>query len=124
MHFAIVNFNDAGKFLDELAARPPDVERVVRVTQVLRSTAHPPLHHLLVVAGYLRRTNGVLQLVELNTFCGQVWPGGPTHPGDDVAARAQDLVKRVEVGVRERGCGPAPGVYRLPGGKERYRHVT
>lgn len=117
----VVRFHDPGEFCDELAARPPDVEPVVRLTRrYTRSVQAVPLQSLEVVASYLRRGGGdvvradVVRLVELTARCGTVWPGGPSSPDADAAeARAERASAAVRVAADVVGVEVAAGVYAL-----------
>jgi hypothetical protein len=97
-----VAFSQPDEFLDELRARPPDVEPVVRITGLWRSTAHYPLQHLYVVATYLRAAGGTPRVVELRHYLGQVFAGDPGGHGDPGNARVraermrQELAREVE----------------------------
>jgi hypothetical protein len=92
-------FNDPEEFLEDLvkeAERPGgDIARgIVRVTKEVRHTATDPLWNLLVVATYGvdDGQGGVVHLVRLQHFCGQVWQG---NPGDPVSIGVHEKSEKV-----------------------------
>lgn len=122
MRAVVVRFSDAGEFLAELVARPPDVEAVVRLTRRFvpaRSAEYGPLpySHVQVVAGYLHRGLGrpddPLRLVELTSYCGDRWPGMADRINEEVDTRAERLMAVVQGRAVALGYAVAAGVYAL-----------
>src|SRR5207245_2431251 len=73
-----VQFGNLDTFCEELAARGPNIEPVVRICQQLRqgqSDSHGPLpiEHVFGHVSYLRRTTDVLQVTVLHLYLGQRW---------------------------------------------------
>ena len=73
-----IQFGNLDTFCDELAARGPNIEPVVRICQQVRrgeSDSHGPLpiEHVFGHVSYLRRTADVLQVIVLHLYLGQRW---------------------------------------------------
>jgi hypothetical protein len=108
-----VRFNDPAEFAEELRARGPNVEPVVRVTyRWTADTGGLPLRHLSVVAGYLRRLpGGAILPTELVHYAGEVWHGLNEQASQlcrERANRARDEVARA---AQELGLVVCPGIY-------------
>lgn len=94
-------FGNLDTFCDELAARGPNLEPVVRICQQVRpghSDTHGPLpiEHVFGHVSYLRRTADVLQLVVLHLYLGQRWIYADNTPDRaEVRARIDELYERI-----------------------------
>lgn len=61
-HGVTVRFNDVDEFIAELAKGPATIDSALRVTVEYRPTQmSPAIQHISVVAGALRKCDGVLQ---------------------------------------------------------------
>ena len=112
-HALRVRFNSPAEFTDELRARGPNVEPVVRLTyRWTRDANGLPLHHLSVVASYVRRLPcGRIVVAELAHYAGEVWRGLHEEASQrcrERAGRARDDVARA---ARELGLEVCAGVY-------------
>jgi hypothetical protein len=73
-----VQFGSLDTFCDELGARGPNVEPVVRICQQIRlahsdTQAVLPIEHVFGHVSYLRRNGDVLQVTALHLYVGQRW---------------------------------------------------
>lgn len=115
----LVRFNLADEFCAELLQRGPDVEPLVRLTRRTTRTDQLPVTHLTVVAGYVRHVanalcgEGHLEIVRLETYCGQVWPGRGDETG--ATAHAERVIDQVTALARKLDLTIAAGVYEAPG---------
>lgn len=106
-----VCFNSVEEFLAELQRHPPNVDHLVRVTNSFRSNSvHPSIRAVSVVAGYLRCTGSVIQLIELTRYCGDDFCLGSDRK---VMARAEDIITQIEVKTRALSLSTAAGMYHL-----------
>ena len=94
-------FGNLETFCEELVARGPNVEPIVRICQQVRagqSDTHGPLpiEHVFGHVSYLRRTADVLQLVVLHLYLGQRWIYADDTPDRaEVRARVDELYERM-----------------------------
>lgn len=110
-------FSSHEEFLDELRARGPNLEPVVRVTY--RHTADrsgAPFTHLTVLATYLRRIDDagpvpVVAVVQLAEYVGSTWPGLADEESRECRERAEDVRAAITQVADELGYQAAPGVY-------------
>jgi hypothetical protein len=108
-----VAFSSPDEFLHELLARGPNVEPVLRTTlRWQRDSDGAPLHHLSVVATYLRRIAcDVVAVTELQHYVGPVWSRLDDPASERCRASAQALLAVLESASRDLGVARAPGVY-------------
>jgi hypothetical protein len=96
-----VQFGNLDTFCDELAARGPNVEPVVRICQQVRnaqSDTHGPLpiEHVFGHVSFLRRTPALLQVTVLHLYLGQRWVYADNTPDRaEVRARIDDFYERI-----------------------------
>ena len=96
-----VQFGNLETFCEELAARGPNVEPVVRICQQVRrghSEDHGPLplEHVFGHVSYLRRSGDVLQILALHLYVGQRWMAAEATPdGAELQARINAVYDRV-----------------------------
>ena len=96
-----VRFGNLKTFCDELAARGPNLEPVVRICQQVRrgqdDTHGPlPIEHVFGHVSYLRRTADVLQVTTLHLYLGQRWAYADATPDRaEVQARIDQLYDRM-----------------------------
>ena len=117
-----VQFGNLETFCDELAARGPNVEPVVRICQQLRQgqsdTLGPlPIQHVFGHVSYLRRTADVLQVTTLHLYLGQRWAYPDATPDRaEVQARIDQLYDRVRGACQSLGYTLVDGsTYQVPG---------
>lgn len=109
-------FNGLEEFRVELETRPPNVERVLRVTRRYDSSPAMPIRNVSVVATYLRavlsRVDGAQQMivVKLDCYVGQSWGKGFEHDAK-VEARADEVIAALRQAAESLGMEIAPGVY-------------
>jgi hypothetical protein len=108
-----VTFSSPDEFLQELLARGPNVEPVLRAT--LRWSPDPqgaPFHDVTVVATYLRRVAADLVAVtELRHYVGAVWTGLDDPGSRRCRAGARALLAVLDSAARDLGLNRADGVY-------------
>ena len=111
-----VTFSNPDEFLQELLARGPNVEPVLRTT--LWWTPHldgAPIHDVAVVASYLHRAAAdVVAVVELQRHVGEVWTGLESPGSRRCRASARALLAVLDSAARDLGLGRASGVYHTP----------
>jgi hypothetical protein len=96
-----IQFGNLDTFCDELAARGPNIEPVVRICQQVRrgeSDSHGPLpiEHVFGHVSYLRRTADVLQVSVLHLYLGQRWAYADQTPDRaEVKVRLDEVYDRV-----------------------------
>ncbi len=96
-----VQFGNLDTFCEELAARGPNVEPVVRICQQVRqgqSERHGPLpiEHLFGRVSFLRRTGHLLQVTVLHLYLGQRWVYPDETPDRaEVRRRIDDFYDRI-----------------------------
>jgi hypothetical protein len=96
-----VQFGSLDRFCEELAARGPNVEPVVRICQQVRagqSDTHGPLlvEHVFGHASYLRQTADALHLTVLHLYLGQRWIHATNTPDRaELHARVDERYDRV-----------------------------
>lgn len=107
-----VVFSSPDEFLQELRRRGPNVEPLLRLTfRWTRDESGAPIHHLSVVAGYLRRANGVVTLTSLRHYVGGLWVDALDKAAGGVRERAASLLDRIEQEADDLGLEIAPGAY-------------
>ncbi len=107
-----VVFSSPDEFLQELRRRGPNVEPLLRLTfRWTRDESGAPIHHLSVVAGYLRRANGVVMLTSLRHYVGGPWADAPDNAPGGVQERAASLRDRIEQEAGALGLEIAAGAY-------------
>jgi hypothetical protein len=107
-----VVFSSPDEFLQELRRRGPNVEPLLRLTlRWTRDESGAPIHHLSVVAGYLRRANGVVTLTSLRHYVGGLWVDAPDTAPGGVRERAASLRDRIEQEAGDLGLEIAAGAY-------------
>src|SRR5919201_1170736 len=95
-----VQFGNLDTFCDELAARGPNVEPVVRICQQVRNaqsdTYGPlPIEHVFGHVSFLRRTPDLLQVTVLHFYLGQRWIYADNTPDrTEVRARIDEFDDR------------------------------
>jgi hypothetical protein len=117
-----IRFGNLDTFCEELAARGPNIEPVVRICQQVRP-AHGqdgrslPIEHVFGHASYLRRTADVLQIVALHLYLGQRWAyAEPTPDRAEVTARVDRLYDRLRECCQMLGYALVDGsAYQEPG---------
>lgn len=94
-------FGNLDSFFDELTARGPNIEPIVRICQRLR-TGHSnehgllPIEHVFGHVSYLRRMADVLHVTVLHLYLGQRWIYADETPyRAEVRARVDELYERV-----------------------------
>ena len=108
-----VSFNSIQEFIAELQQHPPNVDSVVRLTKSYRSSAvSPNIYEISLIAGYLRRTGQVVQVIELNHYCGEHWPHNDAM-NDKVSGRADGFLEFIETKAKELGWTIGAGAYEL-----------
>ena len=96
-----IQFGDLDTFCEELTARGPNVESLVRICQQVRSgenqTHGPlPIEHVFGHVSYLRRTAEVLHVITLHLYVGQRWMYADQTPDRaEVRARIDELYDRI-----------------------------
>ena len=115
-----VSFTSPAEFADELRARGPNVEPVVRLTYRWTAGANGlPLQHVSVVASYVSRlSGGELVLVELAHYAGEVWRGLHTEASERAHERADKAHEHVAAAVHALGLEPCAGTYAAPNARE------
>ena len=120
-----VQFGNLETFCDELAARGPNVEPVVRICQQLRQgqsdTLGPlPIQHVFGHVSYLRRTADVLQVTTLHLYLGQRWAYPDATPDRaEVQARIDQLYDRIRGACQSLGYTLVDGsTYQAPGAQK------
>jgi hypothetical protein len=113
----MVTFNDVGEFLEELHLRPPNVEKVVRLTYA-QKLIQGVMRQLTLVAGYLvSHADGPTTIVELRIYVGDVWssPNGQyEEPDRTTKRRGEELMEQLRTGIAERNLDTASGIYGAP----------
>ena len=113
-----VEFSDPTEFLDDLRARGPNLEPLVRVT--FRKSSDPggaPITHLTLLASYLRHIDSgepssVVEVVELARFVGSVWAAGIDDPESAQARRQADQLRAaLTTAIEELGYRVGGGTY-------------
>ncbi len=67
----LVKFNDSAEFRAELEATIPNVDGVLRLTRkVVTNPSSPCLYAICVLGSYLHKQGDVIQIIELEEFCG------------------------------------------------------
>ena len=113
-----VRFNNPEEFLAELAAAPPNVEPVVRITRRYTQAGDSPIQWLSVVATYVRILNPdaighsepAYAVVELVKVIGDLWPHGMGQTAQHQAT-AEALMTRLTAAAEAAGCQVRAGVY-------------
>jgi hypothetical protein len=117
-----IQFGNLDTLCDELAARGPNIEPVVRICQQVRqghSDTHGPLpiEHVFGHVSYLRRGADVLQVTALHLYLGQRWLYVHASPDRaEVQARIEELYDRVREVCQRLGYTLVDGsTYQQPG---------
>jgi hypothetical protein len=110
----IVRYTRVDEFVAELRRRPPNVDGLVRCTQVVRPTELAPIALLIAEAGYLRvgRTEHgpVVVPVVLRAPCGELWPEEfEQRRNRAVRDRADAMLDRVRAAAADLGLEVAGG---------------
>jgi hypothetical protein len=120
-----VQFGNLETFCDELAARGPNVEPVVRICQQLRQaqsdTLGPlPIQDVFGHVSFLRRTADVLQVTTLHLYLGQRWAYPDATPDRaEVQARIDQLYDRIRGACQSLGYTLVDGsTYQVPGAQQ------
>jgi hypothetical protein len=111
----LVAFSNPDEFAEELNARGPNVEPVLRLTfRWAADRDGGPLTDLWVAASYLRRLDaGALAIVRLSHYVGAVWNERDDAPSRRVRERADQVrasIRRAAeaVGIEVRAGGHLP----------------
>ena len=119
-----VRFGNLETFCDELAARGPNVEPVVRICQQLRQGQSEdlgplPLQDVFGHVSYLRHTAEVLQVTVLHLYLGQRWAYPDATPDRaEVQARIDQLYDRIRGVCQTLGYTLVDGsAYQEPGAR-------
>jgi hypothetical protein len=117
-----IRFGNLDTFCEELAARGPNIEPVVRICQQVRrghseDLGPLPLEHVFGHVSYLRRTEYVLQVTALHLYLGQRWAyPDPTPDRTEVTARVDQLYDRMRERCQALGYALVDGsAYEEPG---------
>jgi hypothetical protein len=91
-------------------------EEVLRATKLYKDdpATSGTIKHVFVVAGVLRLTKGVLQLIELSVYCGQYWPGSGDDPSVQSMQNADKLLDEIAGFASEHQLALGAGQYQLP----------
>jgi len=114
-HAVTIQFGNLESFCEELAARGPNLEPVVRICQQVRageSHTHGPLpiEHVFGHVSYLRLTAEVLQIVTLHLYLGQRWIYADRTPDRaEVQARVDELYERIRTASETLGLALVDG---------------
>jgi hypothetical protein len=109
----IVRFNDPDEFISELAKGPATLDSILRVTVQYKATQMTPaIQHISVIAGALRKYDGVLQLIELTRYCGDYWGREFERRALD---KADEVMKQLERRAPVFGLTIRAGAYELNG---------
>jgi hypothetical protein len=110
IHFGVVS-----EFCDELVKNPPDVEKVVRATQVQRVDKNLVLTHLTFRASYLRTGPIGPVIVEVEEYLGSLWTAGPDvkemPENRQVLGRLESSSKKLEDACSQLGLEVRSGHY-------------
>ena len=120
-----IQFGNLGAFCEELAARGPNVEPVVRICQQVKQ-AHSaslgplPIEHVFGHVSFLHRAADVLQLTVLHLYLGQRWANADdTHERAEVRSRIDELYDRVRSTCESLGYTLVDGsAYQEPGARQ------
>ena len=96
-----IRFGNLDTFCEELAARGPNIESVVRICQQVRrghseDLGPLPIEHVFGHVSYLRRAEDVLQATALHLYLGERWAYPDATPDRaEVKARTDELYDRM-----------------------------
>lgn len=108
----IVRFTDPNEFCQEVTARGPNLEPIVRVTHFLENDPDiAAVKRYFVIATYLRGLpDGRTVIVTLRKYIGQRLEHARVPP-DQVIARAERIIAEVRATCDTMPLGVAAGVY-------------
>ena len=100
-----VRFNDVDEFIEELTARPPNLDKVLRVTRQYEHSSKLPIQNVSVIATALRNLAGVgLMRIKLSCYLGQRHAVGSDetskhieNKGDDIMAKLEEAAKKLDL---------------------------
>ena len=120
-----VQFGNVGAFCQELAARGPNVEPVVRICQQVKqghsdNLGPLPIEHVFGHVSFLHRAADVLQVTVLHLYVGQRWAYTDDTPDRaQVRVRIDELYDRVRSTCESLGYTLVDGsTYQEPGARQ------
>jgi hypothetical protein len=109
--FVTVRFSAVDEYIDELKKNPDYVEPVLRITKVFRQSETLPLRSVSVVAGIVRDTPPILQLIKFEYPCGDILGNHKDSMSDSTMQRAEQIQKTIEDAAAELDLVVRAGLY-------------